>query len=44
MFLELSREDNTKDYAKSIRSLRKVIKNHPYTNSSKFSSMELYFG
>ncbi len=40
MYLELSKDDHTKDYAKSIRSLRKIIKNHPYTSSAKFSSLE----
>jgi hypothetical protein len=40
MFLELFRDHHMKDYAKSIRSLRKIIKNHPYTNFSKFSSLE----
>jgi hypothetical protein len=40
MYLELSKDDHTKDYAKSIRSLRKIIKNHPYISSSKFSSLE----
>jgi len=38
--LELSRDNHTKNYAKSIRSLRKIIQNHPYTNSLKFSSLE----
>jgi hypothetical protein len=40
MFLELSRDDHMKNYT---RSLLKIIKNHPYTNSSKFSSLELIF-
>jgi hypothetical protein len=30
MFLESSRDKNTKDYAKLIRNLRKIIENHPY--------------
>ncbi len=39
MFLELSKDSNhMKDYAKSIRSLRKIIKNH--INSSKLFSLE----
>jgi hypothetical protein len=39
MSLELFRDDHMKDYAKSIRSLRKIIENQPYTNYSKFSSL-----
>ncbi len=31
MSLELFRDDYVKNYAKSIRSLRKIVKNHPYT-------------
>jgi hypothetical protein len=41
MFLELSRDKNTKDCAKFIKNLWKIIENHPYTSSSKFSSLEL---
>jgi hypothetical protein len=44
MFLELSRDKNTKDYVKLIRNLQKIIENHPYTSSSKFSSLELKTG
>jgi len=41
MSLELSRYDHTKDYAKSIRSLQNIIKNHPYISFSKFLSLKL---
>jgi hypothetical protein len=44
MFLKLSRDKNTKDYAKLIRNLWKIIENHPYTSSLKFSSLELKIG
>jgi hypothetical protein len=36
MSLELFKDNRAKDYAKAIKSLQKIIKNHPYTNSSKF--------
>jgi hypothetical protein len=41
MFLELSKDDHTKDDAKSIKSLRKIIKNHPYISSSGLLSLEI---
>jgi hypothetical protein len=39
MFLKLSRDKNTKDYAKL-----RIIENHLYTSSFKFSSLELKIG
>jgi hypothetical protein len=42
MSLELSMDDPMKNYAKSIRSLQKIIKKHPYTSSLKFLSLEFY--
>jgi hypothetical protein len=42
MFMEFSRDDHRKDYAKSIKSLRKIIKNHPYTNSSRLLEILKY--
>jgi len=42
MFLEFSKDDCMKDYAKSMKSLWKVIGNHSYTNnSSKLLSLEI---
>jgi hypothetical protein len=41
MSLELSKDDHTKDYAKSIKSLWKIIKNHPYISSSRLLSLEI---
>jgi hypothetical protein len=38
---ELSRCDHVKDFEKSIRILQKHIENHPYTNSTKFSALNL---
>ncbi len=43
MFLELSKDDHTKNYAKSIMSLQKIIENHPHISSSKFLSLEYKF-
>jgi hypothetical protein len=40
MSLELFRDDHMKDYAKSIRSIQKIIKNHPYISSLKFLSLK----
>ncbi len=36
VYLELSKDDHMKGYAKAIKSLQKIIENHPYTNSMKF--------
>jgi hypothetical protein len=44
MFPKLSRDKNTKDYEKLIRNLQKIIENHPYNSSLKFSSLELRIG
>jgi hypothetical protein len=40
MSLELFKDNHVKDYVKSIRSLQKIIKNHPYINFSKFLLLE----
>ncbi len=41
MSLKLSKDDHTKTYAKSIKSLQKVIKKHLYISSLKFSLVKL---
>ncbi len=41
MFLKFSKDDHTKTYAKSIKSLQKIMKNHPYISSLKLSLVKL---
>jgi len=42
MFLELGRDDLMKGNAKSIRSIQKIIENHPYTSFLRYSSLEIF--
>jgi len=43
MFLKLSKDDRTKDYAKSLKSLQKIIKNHLYIIFKKLSLLEFSY-